>query len=161
MLEISNNAGSIIITLCGKFIPGNGTITSYLERAQVFIDANGIADGKKVSVLLSLVGGKTYGLLRSLFTPDKPQSKTFATIVKTLEDHFEPKPNVIAECFYFYRRSQMPSESMAEFVPELKRLVTHCAFGANLNEALRDRLVCGLRNQGIEKRLLSEQDITF
>ena len=145
----------------GRFIPENETIAAYLERAQVFMDTNGIADGKKVSVLLSVVGGKTYSLLCSLFTPDKPQSKSFATIVKTLEDHSETKLNVIAERFHFYRRSKMPSESVAEFVAELKRLATHCAFGDNFNEALRDRLVCGLRNQGTQKRLLSEQDLTF
>ena len=61
-----------------------------------------------------------YCLLHSLFAPDKPQSKTFATIGKTLEDHFEPKPNVIAEHFHFYRWSQMPSESVVDFMAELK-----------------------------------------
>ena len=44
---------------------------------------------------------------------------------------------------------------------ELRRLTTHCQFGAYLDEALRDRLVCGLRNEGIQKKLLTEADLTL
>ena len=33
-------------------------------------------------------------------------------------------------------------------------------FGAYLDEALRDCLVCGLRNEGIQKKLLTEADLT-
>ena len=32
----------------------------------------------------------------------------------------------------------------------------HCEFGAFLDEALRDRFVCGLRSTAIQKRLLAE-----
>ena len=32
---------------------------------------------------------------------------------------------------------------------------------ASLNEKLRDRIVCGVRNTQIQKRLLSEKDITY
>ena len=36
----------------------------------------------------------------------------------------------------------------------------YCEFGTNLNDALRDRLVCGLHNELIQKRLLSEPDLS-
>ena len=42
---------------------------------------------------------------------------------------------------------------MGEYVAELRHLATHCNFGAYLDEALRDRLVCGLRNENTQKRL--------
>ena len=32
----------------------------------------------------------------------------------------------------------------------------HCDFKTHLNEALRDRLVCGLHNSSIQKKLLTE-----
>jgi len=46
-------------------------------------------------------------------------------------------------------------------VADLKKLVAHCNFGANLNEALRDRLLCGLRNVQIQKRLRSEAKLKY
>ncbi|XP_060587297.1 uncharacterized protein K02A2.6-like [Ruditapes philippinarum] len=43
----------------------------------------------------------------------------------------------------------------------LTLLSQHCKFGEGLNDALRDRLVCGLTNENIQKRLLSEKDLTY
>ena len=37
----------------------------------------------------------------------------------------------------------------------------HCEFNDGLNDALRDRLVCGLRNHGIQQRLLMEAGLTL
>ena len=44
---------------------------------------------------------------------------------------------------------------------ELRRLTTHCEFRAFLDEALGDRLVCGLRNETIQKKLITEFDLTL
>ena len=44
---------------------------------------------------------------------------------------------------------------------ELKRLALNCEFGAFLEEALRDRLVCELKNIQIQKNLLAERELTF
>ena len=41
-------------------------IESYLERIELFFTANGIAEEKKVAVFLSVIGSKTYTILRSL-----------------------------------------------------------------------------------------------
>ena len=48
---------------------------------------------------------------------------------------------------------------MAQFVAELRRLATHCNFGGYLDEALRDRLVCGLRSETTQRRLLTTADL--
>ncbi len=47
------------------------------------------------------------------------------------------------------------------FVAVLKILAEHCEFGDVLNDTLRDRLVCGLRCEGIQKRLLTESNLTL
>ena len=79
------------------------TWTSYVERLEEYFKANKIKDNLKVSCLLSLIGGKTYTLLRSLTSPDKPSTRTFDEIVKILSDHLTPKPLVIAERFRFHK----------------------------------------------------------
>ena len=73
----------------------------------------------------------------------------------------DPKPLVIAERFYFYRRNQAADETMAAYVAELRRLSAHCEFGDFLEDALRDRFVCGLWSEEIQKRLLAEDKVTF
>ena len=52
-----------------EFIP---SIKAYLERVSLYFVANKIANGKKVSVLLSSIGASIYSLLSDLAAPDPP-----------------------------------------------------------------------------------------
>ena len=93
--------------------------------------------------------------------PNNPKDKSFETITGVLKAHFEPKPLIIAQRFHFHRRDQAQGESVAEYLAELRRLASKCNFGSYLDEALRDRLVCGQRSEAIQKRLLSEPEPTL
>ena len=50
---------------------------------------------------------------------------------------------------------------MAAFVAELRQLSEHCEFGTTLEDLIRDRLVCGVANSSIQRRLLAEQNLTL
>ena len=45
---------------------------------------------------------------------------------------------------------------MATYLAELRRLASTCEFHEFLNEALCDRLVCGLQEEGMQQRLLAK-----
>ena len=144
-----------------EFNPENDRIASYLERASLYFTANDVAREKQVAVLLSSIGPSTYALLSDLFAPEKPSTKTFKQISEALESHYEPQCVIIAERFHFYKRDQAAGESIAEFDAALRKLATHCNFGTTLDDALRDRFVCGLRHESIQRRLLSEKELTY
>ena len=133
----------------------------YEERLQQFFIANEIAVEKQVAVLLTVVGQRTYQLLRDLAQPKKPSELTYAEINVLLEGHFSPKPLVIAERFKFYKRCQQPGESVLDFNASLRRLAEHCEFGTVLQDALRDMLVCGLKTESVQRRLLAEPKLTY
>ena len=145
----------------GEFDHRTGGIASYLERMQLYFEANSVADDRKVAVLLTVIGAKTYETLRSLFPPEAPRDKSFAQLVSVLQKHYNPKPLVIGERFRFYQRSQKAGESIADFVADLRRLSIKCEFGDFLDQALRDRFVCGVRSEGLQKKLLTEADLTI
>ena len=44
---------------------------------------------------------------------------------------------------------------------ELGRLSEHCAFDASLDNMLRDRLVCGVHDTRVQRRLWEEPNLTF
>ena len=50
---------------------------------------------------------------------------------------------------------------MYQFVVELKKLSEHCEFGDSLDNMLRDRLVYGLQDVKVQRRLLAEGKLTF
>ena len=78
----------------------------------LFVQANGVADEKKVSVFLSVLSGKTYLLLRNLLPSALPKEKDFVELVTELKNYFEPKKVAILERFNFYRRNQQVGESL-------------------------------------------------
>nr|XP_055076811.1 uncharacterized protein K02A2.6-like [Misgurnus anguillicaudatus] len=148
----------------GKIDPfdsGTDDWTMYCEQIEQYFKANSIDDDKRVSVLLSAIGSKAYALLRSLTAPAKPADLSFDNIVKVMQEHLAPKPLLIAERFRFHKRNQNDGESIAAYVAALKKLSEHCQFGDGLNDALRDRLVCGISQESTQKRLLTEADLTF
>ena len=54
-----------------------------------------------------------------------------------------------AERFHFHRCVQAVDESIADFNAALQKLATNFKFGGTLEETLRDRFVCGLRNEAV------------
>ena len=91
----------------------------------------------------------------------KPAEKSYEEIVQILKDHYQPKPTVIVERFNFHSRYRKQEETVANFVAELRKLAGHCQFGNSLSDMLRDRLVCGINDKRIQRRLLAEPDLTF
>ncbi len=128
------------------FNPAAEPITSYLERVQLFFAANSVGDGKQVPTFLSIVGPATYAILRDLFAPALPSSVTLADIFEHLKKHYEPKRATIVERFHFHKRDQLEGQTATEYDAALRKLATHCQFADYLEEALRDRFVCGLRD---------------
>ena len=111
-------------------------ITAYLERVELYFSANGIGEDKKLAILLSVIGPKTYGVLRNLLAPSRPQEKKFSEVTEVLIRHFEPKLIVIAERFSFYRRSQLVGESVVNPAVENTELPEPVAEPPVVNEHL-------------------------
>ena len=78
-----------VIRQVPEFNPETDSLMAYVERVKLFIQANSIEDARKVPVLLSVIGGKTYDLLRNLLSPADPKDKTFDELVEALKGHFE------------------------------------------------------------------------
>ena len=58
----------------GEFNPKMENISSYLERLQLYFEANTVEEDRKVAVFLTVVGARTYKTLRSLLAPTLPAS---------------------------------------------------------------------------------------
>ena len=129
----------------------------YAEQVENFFQANGITDAnKKRAVLLSTIGSKTYGVLRNLTAPATPIEKSLKELLKLLQEHYAPRPNPIVQRCQFYGRNRQPGERVAVYLAELRALADQCEFEGYLETALRDRLITGIADDRIQRRLLSE-----
>ena len=122
---------------------------------------NGInEEAKRKGLFLSMLGSKGYKLVRSL-AQNKPADKSYDELKDLLEGHLNPKPNKIAQRFKFFKRDRRHGESVVQYMAELRKLSEHCEFGGNLDESMRDRLVCGLNNERMQQKLLTMRDLTL
>ncbi|XP_072140440.1 uncharacterized protein [Dermacentor andersoni] len=129
---------------------------SYEERLTSFLIVNRVPEGDRVHAFLSIIGPSTYSLLKSLVAPELPSAKSFEVLTKMLGDHLSPKPSVIGERAKFHRRQQVEGESISDYVAELRKLARTCDFASALDESLRDRFVCGLLREDIQRVLFTE-----
>jgi len=151
-----------IIGTVDTFNEAEDTWQAYVERLEHFFTANEIvSEPKRKAILLSSVGPKTYKLLSNLVAPRKPGDVPYHEIIDVLQNHHNPRPSTIVQRFKFNTRVRGPGETIRAYVAELRRLTEYCEYNDNLEEMLRDRLVCGINDRKIQQRLLSEKELTF
>ena len=66
---------------------------------------------------------------------------------------------MISECFKFHQRSQSTEEIVTQYLSELRKLEKTCDPSSSLTKVLCDKFVCGLRDQSIQKHLLSKDGL--
>ena len=102
-------------------------------------------------------GPKAYKLLGSLIALAKPGEKTYEELVEVMTQHHNPPPSEIVQRYKFHTRQRQPGETIAKYVSELRSLAQTCRFGTTLETMSRDRLVCGVNNDLIQRRLLETE----
>ena len=145
----------------GEFIDSQESWAQYSERIEQFFIANDIPVAKKASVLLATIGPAAFHTIGNLVSPRKPSEVPFDTLISVMSDFYNPKPLVTVQRYKFYSRFRRSDESIAAFVAELRSLAKDCDFGASLEDNLRDRLICGVSEPLLQKKLLAEQNLTF
>jgi len=114
----------------------------YIQRFEHFLLVNKIdGNDEKCHLLLALMGASTFKLLASLIVPKLLGQLKFVEICEKLKRYFLPKQVKIAERYRFCNRRQHLEESAAEYLAELRKMVSTCEFGAFLEEALCNRFV--------------------
>ena len=111
-----------------------------------------------------MCSASTYQLIRDLLAPDRPNTKSFKEIVILVKEHHQPAPSFIVQRYNFNMRNQCNKQKnqFSDFIARLRRLSEHCKYcRAILDDILCDCLVCGIRDNRIQQRLLAEPDLKF
>ena len=120
--------------------------TNYLT----IVDAE---DDKKRAYLLNCVGRDGLITYDGLSSP----KDTYASAIERFDDFFKTKSSLLLRRKQFFEARQQPNENDVEFSCRLRRLISECDFNADVSkELLRDIYVCGVSNNALGERLLSE-----
>ena len=84
---------------------------------------------------------------------------TYKAAMDALNNHFEPKKNVVFERHVFRQAMQGTNKSSLTVVTRLRKLASTCEFG-NLNNEIRDQFSDKCSNR-LRRRLLQEPNLTL
>ncbi len=144
-----------------EFQSGSEDWVSYTERLEYYFEANDIADGgKKRSILLTACGLSTLKLIKGLLG-DKVKTTEYTAIIEAVTNYYVPAPFPIVQRYRFNSRVRDQGETITQFVTALRQLSEHCEYGESLDQMLRDRLVCGVNHEGIQRKLLAAKELNY
>ncbi|CAC5384774.1 unnamed protein product [Mytilus coruscus] len=82
-------------------------------------------------------------------------------LLKKFEDYCIPKKNVTVIRHRFNTRVQNSSESIDQYLTDLKLIAKNCEFEHLKDGLIRDRIVCGTNSSRVKERLLREDGLTL
>lgn len=82
-------------------------------------------------------------------------------VMEMMANYCTGQTNVIYERYRFNNRDQEEGESIDAYTTALRSLAQTCNFATFNDELIRDRIVCGIRDNGLRKRLLQEPKLTL
>ena len=137
-------------------------IEAWHERFDLYVVTNDkIKDSNKTAWYLTSIGKEAYDLLKELSFPGKPKDKTVAELQQLLQKHLKPCHFEATERAKFHNIIRQPEEPLRAFLLRLQRQASKCNFNAELETQLRDRVVAGINDKDVQKRLLTRRALTF
>jgi len=138
--------GSLRFGCMWEFNSDNENITAYLERFDLFVSINSIAEEQWASTVLLVLSFRHYSLIHGLVS-SVSQKTRLVQVTDILKKHYGPELNVIAERFCFYQDSKVRQISfrLSGKSKKTSQLVQIWRF---FSESLRDQLVYELNSLG-------------
>ncbi len=93
--------------------------------------------------------------------PGKAHSENARRVSGRPYETLQPPLSEVMQRFCFNSRSRKPGESVAAYVAKPRCIAERCNYGDTLDKMLRDRLVWGINDDSIQKKLLQESDLTY
>ena len=140
----------------------------FKQQFEIYITAAGIKDKTadiQCATLLHVIGPDAVEIFNTFKWNEDGDTagddKKVDKILGKYEKYCNPQCNVTYERHQFNIRNQNEGESIDAYVTDLRIKSKSCEFGDLADSLLRDRLVCGVKKDTVQSRLLRETDLTL
>ncbi|KAL0809559.1 hypothetical protein ABMA28_011092 [Loxostege sticticalis] len=136
---------------------------NFKQQLSIYILASGlerVSEKRKSAILLNCIGEDGQNLYYNILKKTDETPK-YEDLLKEFDNYFEPKQNEIINTFNFNRRNQEEGESFDSFYSEIRKLIKSCIYQEQENRMLRDRIVMGIRDKNIQRKLLENRNLTL
>ena len=119
-------------------------------------------EARQVATLLAVIGKEANKVFRTFTFSSPDEAKKIEPVLRKFEEYCIPRENTIYERFLFFTRDQRESETIDQYLTELRQIAANCDFESiTPDQLLRDRLVTGTRNAKVHENLLKEKKLTL
>ena len=115
----------------------------------------------RVVTFITCIGKEALEVHNGLPFASEEEKSNMTKVLELWETHCIGKTNVIYERYKFNNRSQEQTESIDTYENALRALAETCDFGALKDQLIRDRIVCGVRDNAVRRKLLQESKLTL
>ncbi len=137
-------------------------IVNWHERFTLWARTNpNITNENRTAFYLTMVGKDGYNLLKDLAFPQNVNTRTVADLQMLLQGHLQPTNFMATERARFHNLTRRAGETLRSFLLRLQQQAAKCNFGNQLDIQLRDRIVAGVNDPEVQKKLLREQQLTL
>ena len=133
------------------------------QRFEQFRVASGLIDrseGRQISTLLYSMGPEAQDVLETTGI-DEENRGVYDAVIASFDEYFGVRRNIIFERAQFNSRKQQPGESAEQYILALYTLAGRCGYASReqKEQDIRDRLVIGIRDAQLSKRLQLTADL--
>ncbi|XP_060080411.1 uncharacterized protein K02A2.6-like [Ylistrum balloti] len=136
----------------------------WYQRFQLYLTASGIdkKDEKiQTATFLHVIGTDALEVFNTFKFDNEGDQEKMEPVTDKFQQYCNPRKNVTFERHVFFTRNQQAVETIDQYVTELRTRATTCEFGDLCDSLIKDRLVCGVRDETIRARLLRDSDLNL
>ena len=116
----------------------------------------------RVATFITCIGKEALEIHNGLPFRSEEEKSDITKVLELWETHCIGKTNIIYKRYKFMNnRSQEQTESIDTYVTALQALAETCKFGTLKDHLIRDRIVCGVRENAVRRKLLQESGLTL
>ena len=117
-------------------------------------------EARQVATLLAVIGRGEQGVSYLHMGLARRRRGKISTVVSKFEEYCIPRENTICERFLFFTREQRESETVDQYLTELRQIAANCDFESiTPDQLLWDRLVTGTKTAKVRENLLKEKKL--
>ncbi|UYV73002.1 K02A2.6-like, partial [Cordylochernes scorpioides] len=133
---------------------------SQWDNYQVATELNKKDNNVIRAAFLSLIGKDCFNVFLNLDLKED-EKNSLPKIIEALNNHFTPQKNVIYERYIFNTSNQEENEGIDSYTNRLRGLASSCEYDILTEDLIRDRIVLGIKNNRVRKKLLMEPKLNL
>ncbi|UYV78262.1 K02A2.6-like, partial [Cordylochernes scorpioides] len=133
---------------------------SQWDNYQVATELNKKDNNVIRATFLSLIGKDCFNVFLNLDLKED-EKNSLPKIIEALDNHFTPQKNVIYERYIFNTSNQEENEGIDSYTNRLRGLASSCEYDILTEELIRDRIVLGIKDNRVRKKLLMEPKLNL